>query len=179
MKPSLSPIASRSLGNASPEAPGAKPRLSPHAPSVGSKRPAASAELDALSPRPSSACAATQASSEPAQKRPRLAIDELTRRAARPAPQNAPASPADAVHSTASSGIPIEASEPRPPSRHFDAHASHQLHDIIHRLNTLHHDYGEHLTPEAVAQLKHEIAQLHEVAKKVLDIKRRLMRRMK
>jgi hypothetical protein len=179
MKHSLSPIASRSLGNSSPEAPGAKPRLSPRAPLVGSKRPAASAELDALAPRLSLACAATQASSEPAHKRPRLAIDELTRRAACPAAQHASALPAEAIHSTASSDIQTEASEPRAPSRHFDAHASHQLHDIIHRLNTLHHDYGEHLTPEAVAQLKHEIAQLHEVAKKVLDIKRRLMRRLK
>jgi hypothetical protein len=53
------------------------------------------------------------------------------------------------------------------------------LPDILHRLQTLHHDYGAHLTPDAVDQLRHEIRQLHDVAKMVLDIKKRLMRRMK
>lgn len=63
--------------------------------------------------------------------------------------------------------------------RHFDAHASHRLEDIVHRLHTLHHDYGAELTPKMVEQLKREIGELHQIAKMVLDIKKRLMRKKK
>jgi hypothetical protein len=63
--------------------------------------------------------------------------------------------------------------------RHFDAHETHRLEDIIHRLNTLHHAYGPELTPKMVEQLKREISELHQIAKMVLDIKRRLMRKRK
>jgi len=181
MKPSLSPIASPSHDNALPESPEAKPRLSRPAQSgvaVGSKRSAASAELDALSPRLSTASLSAEGSTGPAHKRPRLTIDELARKAARPSMKNESSSPA--APTTPASEMPsTDAPEPHPPSRHFDAHQSHHLDDIMHRLRTLHHDYGEHLTPAAAEQLRHEIRQLHDVAKQVLDVKRRLMRRMK
>lgn len=49
----------------------------------------------------------------------------------------------------------------------------------MHRLRTLHHDYGSELTPKSVEQIRREIGELHQIAKMVLDIKRRLMRRMK
>jgi hypothetical protein len=72
-----------------------------------------------------------------------------------------------------------EAIKPSVLGRHFDAHESHRLEDIIHRLSSLHHDYGSELTPKSVEQLRREISELHQIAKMVLDIKRRLMRRMK
>jgi hypothetical protein len=81
--------------------------------------------------------------------------------------------------SGAPSDRPSETAVPPLPSRRFDPHESHHLPDILRRLETIHHDYGAHLTPQAVDQLRHEIRQLHEIAKLVLDIKRRLMRRMK
>lgn len=72
-----------------------------------------------------------------------------------------------------------DASEPSVLGRHFDAHQSHRLEDIIHRLHNLHHDYGSELTPKSVEQLRREISELHQIAKMILDIKRRLMRKVK
>jgi hypothetical protein len=254
MKSSLDQIAPSSQANSLPEAPSGQPRLSVHSQpggTAGSKRSAAGAGLDALPQRASPDSLAAEGSTGQAHKRPRLSLDELSRRTARPCAGNALTLPARPV-SLASSGVTSEtpvarlsgrrfhahesetsgtalpgrradahesetpgasvldqrfetpesdapesetpgASGPDQhfdmhasempatslPKRHFDAHASHHLPDILRRLETLHHDYGAHLTPEAVDQLRHEIRQLHDIAKLVLDIKRRLMRRLK
>ena len=121
---------------------------------------------------------------EQAHKRPRLDIGELSRRMARAAGNDAstPAQTQAPVRPAANGAFddkPSDTSVPHLPSRRFDPHESHHRPDILRRLETIHHDYGAHLTPEAVNQLKHEIRQLHEIAKLVLDIKKRLMRRMK
>ena len=105
-------------------------------------------------------------------------MQALSRLSARPSVE------AEPVSSHASAGAPTqgvqqEAMEPPVLGRHFNAHESHRLEDIMHRLRTLHHDYGSELTPKSMEQLKREISELHQIAKMVLDVKRRLMRRMK
>lgn len=182
----LNRLATPSHAQPSPELPGERPRLSPLSPSVGSKRTAASAELDALSPRTSAHSSDSHVvapSPGPASKRPRVAMQALSRLSARPlegAGQAASQAASSAQHDDVKPHD-VEPQEIEHPvlGRHFDAHASHRLEDIIHRLNTLHHDYGAELTPKMVAQIRREISELHQIAKMVLDIRKRLMRRKK
>lgn len=181
MPTSLNRLTPASHAKPSPELPGDRLRLSLHSPSEGSKRTAASAELDALSPRASAASSGSPAavpSPGPAGKRPRLAIQALSRLSARPSVDAGAAHLQPNTHSQHHDVEP-DAIEPPVLGRHFDAHESHRLEDIIHRLGTLHHDYGSELTPKSVEQLRREISELHQIAKMILDIKRRLMRRMK
>ena len=166
--------------HSSPESLGERPRPSPQSPSVGSKRNAASAQLDALSPRTSADSSESPAeapSPGPDSKRPRLALQALSRLSAGASVEAEPVS----SHASAGAGALAEGVKPEPPvlGRHFNAHESHRLEDIMHRLRTLHHDYGSELTPKSAEQLKREIGELHQIAKMVLDVKRRLMRRMK
>jgi hypothetical protein len=102
----------------------------------------------------------------------------LSRLSARP---SADAGPAASQAASSAQHHNVEPHEIEHPvlGRHFDAHASHRLEDIVHRLNTLHHDYGAELTPKMVEQLKREISELHQIAKMVLDIQKRLMRKKK
>jgi hypothetical protein len=185
MRTSLNQIVPSSQSNSSQEARSAQPRLSAHAqpaPTAGSKRSAASAGLDALAQRPSPNSPAVEESTEQTHKRPRLDLGELSRRMARTTGSDASTQTQALVSPAASEAFgdrPSDAAVPSLPNRRFDPHESHHLPDILRRLETLHHDYGAHLTPEAVDQLRHEIRQLHDIAKMVLDIKRRLMRRMK
>jgi|GEM_PF-5415621 len=76
-------------------------------------------------------------------------------------------------------GAKLDGMEPHALGPQSDPHRSHRLEDIMHRLRTLHHDHGPELTPKSVEQIRREISELHQIAKMVLDIKRRLMRRMK
>lgn len=181
---SLNRLTPASHANSSPELRSERPGLSSHAPSVGSKRKAASAELDALTPRTSADSAnssdshAAAPTPGPASKRPRLAMQALSRLSARPHVDTGPAT-SQASHRSQHHDVEPDAVEPPVLGRHFDAHENHRLEDIIHRLSNLHHDYGSELTPKSVEQLRREIRELHQIAKMVLDIKRRLMRRMK
>lgn len=174
-------LALASHANASAERSGERPRLSAHAPSAGTKRSAAAAELDALQPRISadaSGASAAAPSPGPASKRPRLAMQALSRLSARPSVDAGAARLQPNSHSQHDDVEP-EAIKPSVLGRHFNAHESHRLEDIIHRLNNLHHEYGSELTPKSVEQLKREISELHQIAKMVLDIKKRLMRKVK
>lgn len=178
---SLNRLTPASHTNAAPELPGKGPRLSPQSPSVGSKRTAATAELDALSPRKpadSSDSHTAAPAPVPASKRPRVAMQALSRLSARPSVDAGSAASQAASNAQHHDVEPDEIEHPVL-GRHFDAHASHRLEDIVHRLNTLHHDYGSELTPKMVEQLRREISELHQIAKMVLDIRKRLMRRKK
>ncbi|MGN6084834.1 hypothetical protein [Trinickia sp.] len=182
----LNRLTPASHAHSSPELLGERPRLSPHSPSVGSKRKAASAELDALSPRKaadSSDAHAAAPAPGPANKRPRVAMQALSSLSARPPVDAGPAASQAASsaqhHDVDSHDVEPHEIEHPVLGRHFDAHASHRLEDIIHRLNTLHHDYGKELTPKMVEQIRREISELHQIAKMILDIKKRLMRKKK
>ena len=182
MPTSLNRLTPASHATSSPELLGDRPRLTPHSPSAGSKRTAASAELDALSPRTSvdsSGSHAALPSPEPASKRPRLAMQALSHPSARPSAHAGPAASLQPNSGPEHHHVEPDAIKPPALGRHFNAHESHRLEDIIHRLHNLHHDYGSELTPKSVEQLRREISELHQIAKMVLDIKRRLMRRVK
>lgn len=178
---SLNRLTPASHTSAAPALPGERPSLSPQSPSVGSKRTAATAELDALSPRKSVDSSDSRAAAPalgPASKRPRVATQALSRLSARPSVDAGSAASQGASSAQHNDVEPDEIEHPVL-GRRFDAHASHRLEDIIHRLNTLHHDYGSELTPKMVEQLRREISELHQIAKMVLDIRKRLMRRKK